>query len=139
MVNVVLLLSLLSHGQTGLGTVFGSSHRDRHNPNSHLACARRQELDERTLVVAHNTLPCRSQVWLFNPRTGRSTVARVMDRGPRHALIDMSPAVATALAHNGKEPVLLVPLPVGSGARVVDDRHHRSHPHQKVRKKQRVA
>jgi rare lipoprotein A (peptidoglycan hydrolase) len=138
MANLILLLSLLAHGHVGTGTVFGSSHRDRHNPNSRLACSH-EELDESASVVAHNTLPCRSQVLLFNPRTGRSTVATVMDRGPRHALIDMSPAVAAALSLNGKEPVLVVPLPLGSPARVVDDRHHRRHPHHKVRKKERVA
>jgi rare lipoprotein A (peptidoglycan hydrolase) len=137
MVNLIVLLSLLAQGQTGLGTVFGSSHWDRHNPNSRLACARHQELDERTLVVAHNTLPCRSEVWLWNPRTGRGVVAKVMDRGPRHAFIDMSPAVASALAHNGKEPVLVVPLPLGS--RLTDDRHGKPHRRHKVHKKERVA
>ena len=38
-------------------------------------------------------------------------LARVADRGPRNALIDLSIPVARRLDHNGKEPVLVVPLP----------------------------
>ncbi len=138
MLKLLALLSLLAQGQTGLGTVFGSSHRDPHNPNSHLACTH-EELDEGTLVVAHNALPCWTQVWLYNPRTGKGTVATVLDRGPRHALIDMTPAVAAAIGHNGKETVLIVPLPPGLAPSPVDDRHPRPHRNHKVHKKQRVA
>lgn len=106
---LVLTLSLLASGHTGTGTIFGSSKWDRTNPNSHLACYRR-DISDRDMVVAHNTLPCGTRVWLFNPRTGRSTVAVVGDRGPRYAMVDLSKAVASRLSHNGREPVLLVPL-----------------------------
>jgi rare lipoprotein A len=108
--KVMLLFSLVSSGQMGLGTVFGSSKWDPANPNSRLACNHR-EIDDKALVVAHNTLPCHTPVWIFNPRTGRSTLARVEDRGPRHALLDMSRAVARKLRHNGFERVLVVPIP----------------------------
>ncbi len=107
---MALLLSLVQSGQLGMGTVFGSSRWDASNPHSRLACSHR-EIDDRTLVVAHNTLPCRTRVWVYNPRTGRSAIAMVMDRGPRHALIDLSKAVAKRLRHNGRENVLVVPLP----------------------------
>ncbi|MSP59125.1 MAG: hypothetical protein EXR72_02090 [Myxococcales bacterium] len=138
MVKLILLLSLMATGKTGIGTVFGSSTWDAHNPHSNLACMHR-EIDDRELVVAHNTLPCHSLVWIYNLRTGRSVVATVGDRGPRRAMIDMSPAVARRIGHNGMERVLMVPLPSGSTVREVDDRKHRRHPHRKVRKKQRVA
>jgi rare lipoprotein A (peptidoglycan hydrolase) len=108
--KILAMLSLIVNtGQLGLGTVFGSSRWDPHNPNSHLACTHR-EIDDKALVVAHNTLPCRAKVWVMNPRTGRSVLAQVMDRGPRHALVDMSRAVARKIRHNGREPVLLVPM-----------------------------
>jgi len=108
--KVLLLLQLASSGQVGLGTIFGSSRWDAANPHSSLACTHREIDDRKDMVVAHNTLPCHTRVWMFNPRTGRSAVARVADRGPRHALVDMSRAVARRLKHNGREPVLLVPL-----------------------------
>jgi rare lipoprotein A (peptidoglycan hydrolase) len=113
--KVALLLSLVSTGQLGMGTVFGSSRWDKANPHSGMACNHR-EIDDRSLVVAHNTLPCRSRVWVYNPRTGRSAIALVMDRGPRHAMVDLSKAVAKKLRHNGMESVLLVPLPSGKPA-----------------------
>ncbi len=109
--KLILLLSLAGSGQWGIGTIFGSSRWDSSNPHSRLACVHREIDDARDLVVAHNTLPCLSRVWIFNPRTGHSALARVGDRGPRHALVDLSRAVARRLHHNGFEPVLMVPLP----------------------------
>ncbi len=108
--KVLLLLQLAGAGQLGLGTIFGSSRWDQSNPRSTLACTHREIDDRKDMVLAHNTLPCHARVWVFNPRTGRSVVARVADRGPRHALVDMSRAVARRLRHNGREPVLVVPL-----------------------------
>ena len=105
----MIALLLLSVLQSGTGTVF--SRVDAANPDPRLACDPTRVLDDRSFVVAHNTLPCHSRVWLYNPRTGRSTVATVMDRGPLHAKVDMSPATARALRHNGKERVVIVPLP----------------------------
>jgi rare lipoprotein A (peptidoglycan hydrolase) len=109
--KVLLLLQLAGTGQVGVGTIFGSSNWDAHNPHSNLACTHREIDDSKDMVVAHNTLPCHSKVWVFNPRTGRSVMARVADRGPRHALIDMSKGVARRLKHNGMEKVLVVPIP----------------------------
>src|SRR5207248_2026344 len=86
-------------------------------------------LDPTRLVCAHRTLPCGSVVMIHNPRTQRLAVCEVLDRGPfgallpdgqwvmkfrKHApgdwrgIIDLSPAVAEALAFNGREPLELV-------------------------------
>ena len=108
--HLILMLSLLGSGHAGTGTIFGSSRWDRSNPHSRLACYHR-EISDRDLVVAHNTLPCGSRVWIFNPRTGKSVVASVGDRGPKHAYVDMSREVAARIAHNGRELVYLVALP----------------------------
>lgn len=92
----------------GLATTFYPAG-DRWNPDPHLACYHR-DLRNEDLVVAHQTLPCRSRVWLYNPRTHRSLVARVGDRGPLHAMVDLAPRVARLLGANGYERILLVPL-----------------------------
>jgi rare lipoprotein A (peptidoglycan hydrolase) len=115
--QVILLLSMLASGHLGLGTVFGSSRWDRGNPHSRLACLHREINDRKDLVIAHNTLPCGTRVWIYNPRTGLSTVARVQDRGPRHAYADLSRAVAKRIAHNGHEPVFVMELPPVGGRR----------------------
>lgn len=106
---LILTLSMLANGHVGVSTIFGHSSWDRSNPHSRLACYHR-DISDRDLIIAHNTLPCGTRVWLFSPRTGLSTTAVVGDRGPRHAYADLSREVARRLAHNGKEPILLVPL-----------------------------
>lgn len=106
---LVLTLSMLATGHVGVSTIFGHSSWDRSNPHSRLACYHR-DISDRDLIIAHNTLPCGTRVWLYSPRTGLSTTAVVGDRGPRHAYADLSREVARRLQHNGKEPILLVPL-----------------------------
>lgn len=39
-------------------------------------------------IIAHRTLPCGTTVFIFNPRTGRSTTAIVGDHGPYGACLD---------------------------------------------------
>ena len=112
--HLILMMSLLASGHVGTGTIFGSSTWDKTNPHSKLACYRREIDDTKDLVIAHNTLPCGSRVWLYNPRTNMSVEAVVGDRGPRHAYADLSRQVAQRLGHNGREPILLVPLPAGA-------------------------
>ena len=109
--HLILMLSILGSGHVGTATIFGSSSWDRTSPHSRLACYHREINDKTDFVIAHNTLPCGTKVWLFNPRTGLSTLAEVADRGPRHAYADLAQPVARAIALNGREPILLVPLP----------------------------
>lgn len=102
---------LLTHFHFGIATTFKPVD-DPWNPDPHLACYGR-DLRNSDVVVAHPTLPCRSRVFLYNARTHRSVVARVGDRGPRHAMVDLAPATARALRANGYEQVVMVP--VGEG------------------------
>ncbi len=48
------------------------------------------------LTAAHRTLPFGSRVNVTNPRTGRSVVVRINDRGPfvRGRVLDLSRAAA---------------------------------------------
>lgn len=100
------LVYLLLHAHFGIGTIFSAV--DKFNPNPELACLHRPLDDARDLVVAHPTLPCRSRVWLYNPRTRRGVVARVGDRGPHAAMIDLAPRTARALRANGKEMLFMM-------------------------------
>jgi hypothetical protein len=97
------------------------------------------------LVCAHRTLPCGTVVVLENPRTRRFAVCEVLDRGPFGAilpsgdwgvkihanepgswrgLIDLSPAVANALLHNGRERVRIVYQRVASHLREARSLRH---------------
>lgn len=105
------IYALLLAARLGLATNF-QPHDDPWNPVAYAACLHR-DLRETDLVVAHPTLPCGSRVLLYSPRTRRSVVARIGDRGPRHALVDLAPATTRALRANGMEMVLLIPM--GSG------------------------
>ncbi len=51
------------------------------------------------LIAAHKTLPFGTRVKVFNLDNGRSTIVRIVDRGPfiRGRIIDVSPAAASAL------------------------------------------
>ncbi len=82
---------------------------DPFNPVAYAACLHR-DLRDTDLVVAHPTLPCNSRVYIYNVRNKKSVIARVGDRGPRHALIDLAPATTKALKANGWEKVVMVPL-----------------------------
>lgn len=108
MSTVIKLIALLLRAQIGLATNFAPAG-DPQNPVPYAACLHR-DLRVTDTVVAHRTLPCRSRVWIYNLRNGRATVARVGDRGPRRALVDLAPATALALLANGWEEVLMVPL-----------------------------
>jgi hypothetical protein len=105
------LVFLFSHARYGLATTF-SPQGDPWNPVAYAACLHR-DLRNTDVVVAHPTLPCQSKVFLYNARTHRSVVARIGDRGPRHAMIDLAPATARALKANGYEQMMMVP--VGEG------------------------
>ncbi len=80
--------------------------------------------------IAHRTLPCGSKVLLISPRTFKTVVARVVDRGPYGAAykgsyrvkrnstgkgvwrgcIDLDPMAKKGLKHNGFEKLLYIAL-----------------------------
>lgn len=101
------MLIFLLRAKVGIATNF-SPTGDPWNPVAYAACLHR-DLRDTDLVVAHPTLPCRSRVLIFNPRTQRSVWARVGDRGPRHAMVDLAPATTRALRANGMETVVMIP------------------------------
>lgn len=101
------LVVALAHGSVGYASNF-SPTGDPWNPVAYAACLHR-DLRDTDLVVAHPTLPCKSRVWLYNLRNGRRVWARVGDRGPRHAMVDLAPATTKALRANGWEKVIMVP------------------------------
>jgi hypothetical protein len=107
----------------GLATRFGDPG-DRLT-GKHLSCTH-QHLAPGQLACAHRTLPCGTTLILENPRNGRFAMCQVLDRGPFGAILpsgswgmkikrtqpgewrgilDMAPAVADALGHNGRERV----------------------------------
>jgi hypothetical protein len=109
----------------GVTTVF--SNNDKFNPNPNLACLHR-DLKTGEKALAHRTLPCGSLLKLYNLRTGKTTFARVKDRGPfgkykkneeglnkdinpivgeYKSVLDITPAVQRELDHNGEDILLI--------------------------------
>jgi hypothetical protein len=107
----------------GLATRFGDPG-DR-LAGRHLSCTH-QAMQPGQMACAHRTLPCGTTLLLENPRNGRFAVCQVLDRGPfgaimptgswgvkmtRHqpgnwrGILDLAPAVAKALGHNGRERI----------------------------------
>ena len=116
--------STLSHiirtTEKGQGTIFWAKG-DVANPNPRNGCHLKaphisRYLNDDELVIAHKTLPCGSWAFVYNPRTGRSVVARKTDWGPRNGLLDCSKATARAIGLNGLETVIVVPLEGSSQA-----------------------
>lgn len=69
-------------------------------------------------TAAHRTLPFGSYVRVTLPRTGRSTIVRINDRGPfvKGRIIDLSPAAAASLGLTkqiGIARVEILHLPAG--------------------------
>ena len=102
-------ISLLAMFHVGIATNF-APQGDPQNPSAYAACLHR-DLKNTDVVVAHPTYPCQARVWIYNLRTHRSVVARVGDRGPRHAMVDLAPATTRKLGANGWEPVVMSLLP----------------------------
>lgn len=103
-----LLLVFLIKAKVGIATTFSAA--DQYNPNPLLYCTNKLLDDEKDVVVAHKSLPCGSKIFLYNLRTKRHTIAKVADRGPRRATIDLSPRTARLLRANGMEKVIIVPI-----------------------------
>ncbi|HEV2169316.1 MAG TPA: septal ring lytic transglycosylase RlpA family protein [Candidatus Binatus sp.] len=77
-----------------------------------------ERFDHRGMTAASLSLPIGSMVSVTNPRSGRSVVVRINDRGPfvHHRQIDLAdePARRIGLKHNGVERVTVVVLREGS-------------------------
>jgi hypothetical protein len=107
----------------GLATRFGDPGDQW--AGKHLSCTH-QRMQPGQLACAHRTLPCGTTLILENPRNGRFAVCEVLDRGPFGAILpsghwglkihrkepgdwrgilDLAPAVARALGHNGRERI----------------------------------
>lgn len=58
-----------------------------------------ERFDMNAMTAAHRTLPFGSRVRVTNPRTGKSVVVRINDRGPFHGnrVIDVSRAAASEI------------------------------------------
>lgn len=123
----LLLLAIIGvqplQADRGLATIFGEQGDTL--AGDHLYCTGKK-LEPDQLACAHRTLPCGTVLVLENPRTGRFATCEVLDRGPFGArlesgswgfkirqtdpgtwrgIVDLAPAVATALDHNGRERV----------------------------------
>jgi rare lipoprotein A len=70
-----------------------------------------EKYDMNDLTAAHPTLPFGTKVYVRNPRTGKSVVVRINDRGPyvHGRIIDLSRAAARRLGmvNNGTSHVTL--------------------------------
>ena len=116
-VGFIAALFVSPPGRTlGIATTFATTAVDPWNPRDELACRqpdghRRLAVEDR--IVAHRSLPCGARVRVCVLRTGKCAEATVGDRGPRHALVDLAPAVARELGYghrggfNGMEMVSL--------------------------------
>lgn len=115
--SILLLVGMLStpgkfEARRVRATNFDRPEVDRFNRGP-LACTLKPLTDD-DVVIASRTLPCGARVLLYAPRTGRSVLATVQERGPygrNFRGIDLAPAVTRALRANGWESVVLVRLP----------------------------
>jgi len=114
---MTILVALLGHVEAGTAYTF-SAVGDPWNPNPHAACLHRDMDDRKDIIVAHRTLPCRSQVLIYSLETGKQVIAVVGDRGPfgktrrgrYRGVVDVSPRVNRLLGLRGRGPVVLFPI-----------------------------
>ena len=106
---MTLILKILFAIHLGIATNF-AGHDDPYNPVPYCPCLHR-DLRDSDMVVAHKTLPCHTSILIYNPRTNRSVIARVADRGPKIADFDLNIAVTRKLRANGAEPIIWMVVP----------------------------
>lgn len=77
-----------------------------------------EKLDDTALTAAHRTLPFGTRLLVHAPRTGRTVIVRVNDRGPfsRHRILDLSRSAAAKLGilSAGVAQVVIQVLPRGA-------------------------
>ena len=92
---------------SGTASYYGRKFHGRRTANG-------ERFDMTEMTAAHRTLPFGSRVLVTNPRTGKSVVVRINDRGPFHGnrIIDVSRAAADelGLTRRGKGTVELALL-----------------------------
>ena len=99
LVVMVLLASTPLHGTAAFAapkTVLASVYA---NLLTGHRMANGQRYDPRKLIAAHRTLPFGTQIRVTNPKSNKSVVLCVVDRGPYRRLrtLDITPAAATEL------------------------------------------
>lgn len=77
--------------------------------------AQGQRFDNNALTAAHRSLPFGTKVRVWSPKTHRSVIVTINDRGPfaRHRIIDVSKkaAIELGMLRYGVVPVSLTVLP----------------------------
>lgn len=125
--------TLSSKATVGIGSIYGRPKDSSKGKGSLLACApdyRVQSMPEMN-VCASRTYKCGTILAVQNVRNKKTTLCRVMDRGPYGALledgtwvvkikktdpgtwrgiVDLTPAVAAAIGHKGFEKVRIEPV-----------------------------
>jgi peptidoglycan lytic transglycosylase len=97
----------LTGGSLIYASYYSSGYRtasgERFNPNGYTA--------------AHRSLPFGTRLQVTNPRTGRSVVVRINDRGPfvRGRSLDLARGAAFAIGMRGTAPVRIAVLGRGEG------------------------
>jgi hypothetical protein len=124
---LIVFFQIFMYGKQCNSTVFG--YPSDPNKGGTARCIKRY-IKAHELGVAHRSLACGRKVALYNPRTQKTAVAVVVDRGPygakhegewvlkrRHTepgkwrgCLDLTTAVAKQLGHNGFEKVFYYPI-----------------------------
>ena len=88
--------------QAGQASWYGPGFHGRRTANG-------ETFNTNALTAAHRTLPFGTRIRVTNPKTGRSIVVRVNDRGPyaHGRVIDLSRASAQAIGMDGVAEVSL--------------------------------
>ena len=116
-IQVYLLFTTITI-HSGMSTQF--SRYDSFNPNPKLACTG-EVINDKSLVVAHRTLPCGTIVRVCNKDITKCIDARVLDRGPYgckkkkddlceeyRSELDLSFAVGKSINHSGFEEIIFL-------------------------------
>ena len=95
-----LLSTAAGYQAEGLGSWYGNKFHGRKTASG-------ERFDQNKLTAAHTTLPFGSLVEVTNPKTNKSVVVRINDRGPFHPdyVIDLSRGAAQKIGLKSTTPV----------------------------------